>query len=365
MKYLIFAVSFFTTYSFALTVETYNIGLARGFVDHAEERRPHIIEALKKGAPDILCLQEAWAMDDRAALKEQLSKIYPHSHVPPVYQTSTSRRPSCKPWELFGEGKFVSCMQSQCGSVEGDEFTDCIINKCGESLERLKSDNRECASSLMAKVGQNPILSILKLMNPFYRSGLYAYRGSSGLAIFSKLPLKEKAVIDFSDISTLNRRQALSATIESDGEEVAIACAHLAAKLTVPYTGKSESWEKENLAQTQRLIKKTANASKAIIMGDFNCGLESSNTQAELPTSCMALSAAFKDPGAGLDQCTYCSDNALNSGKQDNFIDHIFIRGLEAESAEVVRKESIQIKTKNGVIKTNLSDHYGLRVSLD
>ncbi len=102
-------------------------------------------------------------------------------------------------------------------NAEGDEFADCILEKCSKSLQRLKSENRQCASSLMAKVGQNPIISILKLLNPFYRSGLYAYRGSNGLVLLSKLPLQEKKIIDLSDISTLNRRQALSAVIEYKG----------------------------------------------------------------------------------------------------------------------------------------------------
>lgn len=351
-----------------LRVETFNLGAARGFVDHARERFPLALQKLAPAEADILCLQEVWHPDDRAELARALGKKYPHIFKTAVVQTPTARRPSCKPWEIFGEGKFVSCMNNQCGDVSGDAFTDCIIEKCGQSLDRLKRDNRECASALMAKVGKNPILAILQLINPFYRSGLFAYDGSDGLILLSKLPLRDKKLVDLSDISTLNRRRALSAEISYKDKPVRILCGHLSSKLNVPYTGTFEGWEEENMAQTNRLIEETENDERAILMGDFNCGLasEDGSVQAELPEACRLLGGSFSDPLSEINACTYCSSNALiPHDNGDLAIDHIFLKGLSANKAAITRKEKVFIKSGKETIETNLSDHYGFEVTID
>lgn len=350
----------------SIKVETFNLGLAHGFVDHAAERTPKLLEAIQESDADILCLQEVWSLTDREIVHEALSKKFSDIYLTPVYQTTTASRPSCMPWQLFGKGKFVSCMQSQCKDQSGDDFTDCIIEECGESLERLKSENRQCASALMAKVGKNPLISMLQLMNPFYRSGLYAYRGSNGLMLASKLPLKNKKLADFSDISTLNRRQALKADIELNGETVQVMCAHLSADLDVPYTGLSRNWGDENYTQALRILEETALTESAIVMGDFNCGLESEVLSPELPDSCLLLERGFQDPLKDLDKCTYCSNNLLNKDtEKDKYIDHIFLKGLSASEGKIKYDRPVEIQVGKESKTVNLSDHYGAQLTID
>lgn len=359
---------FISTSYAALRVETFNVGLARGFVDYAQQRLPKVEESLKGSQADVLCLQEVWSTGDRERLAAALRKSHPHIYMTPVYQTPTSSRPSCMPWQIFGEGKFVSCMNSQCSEASGDDFTDCIIQQCGESLERLKKENRDCASALMAKVGKNPILAILQLLNPFYRSGLFAYRGSNGLILASKRPLKNKELLDMSDISTLNRRQALSASIEDGEGDIRVVCAHLTANLNVPYTGKSENWARENYRQAERLIAETSKDKRIVLTGDFNCSLQDgeSGVAGELEKTCRLLKARFNDPLSGIGECTFCSQNTLNSDDiSDVALDHIYLRGLSPTRASVTRKEKVTIESEDGEIKTNLSDHYGFEVIAD
>ena len=64
-----------------VTVATFNAGLARGYVDHAELRFDAQLSALNElDSIDVLCLQEVWSPEDRSALIEGLSDVFPHSH---------------------------------------------------------------------------------------------------------------------------------------------------------------------------------------------------------------------------------------------------------------------------------------------
>lgn len=372
MKKLFFLITILSLNSYAsLTIETFNVGLAKGFVDLSEEREPEVIKAIEKSNADIICIQEAWDITLRDKITNALKTTYTDIYKTNVYQTTTSSRPSCKINQLFGKGKFVTCMQKQCGDYEGDDFTDCILTKCQGALDTLKNENRECGSALMAKVGKNQILAILYLINPFYRAGLYAYRGSNGLMLLSKLPLKNKEVIDFSDISTLNRRQALVADIEYQGKEIQVACTHLAADLNVPYTGVSKNWADENYNQVQRLLDHTVIREHSIVLGDFNCGArnEEAGLDPELAESCEVLDQYFLDPVKETQQCTYCTSNTINqadNSKMNSLIDHIYLKGLEASSVKRVYDQKVEIQLKKGeTIKTHLSDHFGMQVKID
>ena len=355
-----------------LTVETFNVGLAKGFVDLSVEREPEVLKAIKSSQADILCLQEAWDISLRKKIQKELSDTYSDIYLTNVYQTTTSSRPSCGVKQLFGKGKFVTCMQKQCADVEGDDFTDCILTKCDGALQTLREENRECGSALMAKVGKNQIVSILHLINPFYRAGLYAYRGSNGLVLLSKLPLKNKKLIDFSDISTLNRRQALQATVEYQGEDVQVTCTHLAADLNVPYTGVSRNWADENYNQIIRLLDETlVEDQKSIVLGDFNCGHEDTEAglDAELAQSCELLDQYFADPVRETKECTYCEENSINqadNSKTNSLIDHIYLKGLKASSVKRVYDEKVEVEVQKGVkLETHISDHFGMQITID
>lgn len=355
-----------------LTVETFNVGLAKGFVDLSVEREPEVLKALKNSEADIICLQEAWDIKLRQKIQKQMSESFSDIYLTNVYQTTTSSRPSCRVKQLFGEGKFVTCMQKQCGDVDGDDFTDCILNKCDGALQTLREENRECGSALMAKVGKNQIMAILHLINPFYRAGLFAYRGSNGLMLLSKLPLKNRQLIDFSDISTLNRRQALAATVEYGGEDIRVTCTHLAADLNVPYTGVSRNWADENYNQIIRLLDAALiEDQKSIVLGDFNCGHEDSEAglDAELPQSCELLDQYFSDPVRATKQCTYCEENSINqadNSKTNSLIDHIYLKGLNASSVKRVYDEKVEVEVQKGVkLETHISDHFGMQITID
>ncbi len=355
-------------------VTTYNLGLAHTFVPFAKERLEPLAEKLASYDTDILCLQEVWEKKDQKKLNRKLEKSFPYSFKTKIKNFREGSRPTCKIKEIFGEGKFVSCMQSQCSGKEGDEFTDCIIEKCGEPLDNLKVTNRTCATALMAQVGKSPIASILTLVNPLWRAGLFAYKGSNGLMLYSKYPILEKRHVDFKEVSTLNKRAALQAVVDIKGKKVQVLCTHITSDLseTVPYTGIFADWGTENTEQMNRLLQ-TSNQKlyPTILLGDFNCGYEDlpNGLASELPGSCKQTEDwGFTDPlSESTKECTFCKDNLLNDGDVRSLaIDHIFLKDLKARSSRVLFKEKIQIKTKKeGQVSTQLSDHYGYEVLVE
>lgn len=357
-----------------LTVETWNVGLAHGFVDHASARLPAIVDAIESADADVLCLQEAWEPKDRTALLSALRGTYPNAHLTTVEQKKASQAPVCKKKDLFGDGNFVSCMTGECGDLTGDAKTDCIIDECGPALESLKSSKPECANALMAQVGKSSISALWNVIRPWRPTGLYAYGGSDGLVMVSKLPLANTRVVDFTDISTLNRRRALAAEVDVSGTPVTVACTHLTADLSgiAPYPGAFPSWADENLAQVDRLIEKLGTSGPTVALGDFNCGLddEALGIKGELAESCLAIEGAgYADPAREVwPECTWCADNLLNldGGEHHNaLIDHAYVRGLTPVEGGSRYTQQVTVDTKaDGLKKTNLSDHMGYGVTL-
>lgn len=365
----------FCTQVFAQTFKatTYNLGLAHTFVPYAEERLSPLKEKLAHYDADVLCLQEVWKKSDQRKLTKVLKKRYPHHFVTKIKNYRTGPRPTCKKDEIFGEGKFVSCMQNQCGDASGDDFTTCIINKCGNALQALKKTNRNCASALMAQVGKNPLLSMAQLLNPLWRAGQFAYKGSNGLMLFSKHPLEKKRYIDMKEISTLNRRSALEAQVEIGGKKITVMCTHLSADLTgtAPYAGGFDSWAEENSKQIDFLLNEiNKSVLPTVLMGDFNCGSADpmANLSGELDQNCEKFSDwGFLDPlKEETRECTFCEENLLNDeGSKSVAIDHVFLKYLTPVSGRVLFKSPIEIETKEGKKTTNLSDHYGYEVEIE
>ncbi|MBI2519800.1 MAG: endonuclease/exonuclease/phosphatase family protein [Bdellovibrio sp.] len=361
----------------ALELLTYNLGLANGFVDHYEERRLPLFQQIKNSNADIICLQELWSEEDRQTLAKEMAPVYPHQLITPIERVTSEHSPACKFSNLFGEGSIVTCMRSRCDGKKGREFTACIIADCKLPLESLKTSHPSCANALMAQVGTHPLLAMLKLLLPFGKIDTYIYGGSNGLAIFSKYPIKPGAsgMVSLRDYSTLSRRDLLYGVFEVEKKEVFVGCTHLTANLTdsAPYAGKFSGWEQENLKQSEYLLTKIeqlAAGRPQAIMGDFNFSpaVPSQGIEANFEKSLLAFKAqGYFDPlsDGAKPACTFCKSNSLNLPTDpDQLIDHIFLKKVAPKNiigAQIVMDQKIE--TKNSV-KTNLSDHYGIKVKL-
>lgn len=350
-----------------LEVETWNVGLAHGFVDHAEARAPSIWGAVETSDADLVCLQEVWADDDRAAAVETLSDSHPNMHLTENVQLKASKSPACRIGDLFGEDRFVSCLTDSCGGLEGDALTDCIIDECEPILAELKTEKPECAKALMAQVGKSAPQALWTVVRPIRKAGVFSYDGSDGLVLASRVPLENAGMIDFTDISTLNRRRALYADVLAGDATTRVYCMHLTADLdgVAPYPGDFEGWNAENLAQVERLIEHaSAFEGPTVLMGDFNCSLEDSaaGIHAESAASCQALlDAGWSDPILDTHACTYCESNTLVDNGPDVLLDHAFVKGWASQDGSRRYDGTV---TLEGLGDQSLSDHYGYGVSL-
>lgn len=360
-----------------ITIETFNTGLAHGYVDLASARAPLIIDAIQRSDADVLCLQEVWTKRDRATLLNAVNAQFPYQVAPNIVVQRSDTAPSCKRSDLFGEGKFLHCMSKKCGDTSGDERTDCIIEKCNTVLNDLKNDKPGCAQALFAQVGRSTLGALMALISPFRGAKTFAYDGSSGLILLSKRPLQNLSTLDFTDISTLNRRQALVAELHgADGEPMRVYCMHLTANLDnqAPYPGPFDSWSAENMQQVSRLLDHAKQGpTQVVLTGDFNCSEPDSTNgiDAESPQSCAAIrNASFVDiqPSDGAARCTWCADNLINASENDSTnstLDHIFVRGLAASDARRVYDTPVSVNTsKSPQTSTSLSDHFGFRATL-
>ncbi|OUR93645.1 hypothetical protein A9Q84_19450 [Halobacteriovorax marinus] len=360
---LVFLISM-CAYSAGLKVETFNAGLAHTYVPFAKERLPYIIKDLKEKQSDVICLQEIWEKKDRKEIVKSLKDIYPYAHFTKIKQVRSKKSPTCKRKNLFGEGKFVSCILDKCKGKEGDEHTACILNTCGESMERLKDENRECAAGLIAQVGKSTISALFQVFNPFRGSSLFAYGGGNGLLVLSKKKIVKKEMIDFTDISNLNKRAALLVTLET-GETVA--CTHLTANLadSVSYTGKFSSWKEENSKQIEVLLNTLSEkSSKVVLTGDFNCAFSTENLEGDWEDNCQKiLDSGYENRMVSeASVCTFCSSNALNpANTKDIMIDHIFVKNAQTLDPRRTR----DVKFSHESREMNLSDHFGISATIE
>ena len=353
---------------------TYNVGLAHGFVPLAKERLSHLTNALASSSADVLCLQEVWTKKDRESVAQALQASFPHLYATPIEVVRSDKRPVCTPGDIyFGKDKIVKCIMSKCGDVDGSDFSQCVLESCATALDKLKKRKPQCLTALMAQVDKSMWLGILTVLNPFIRASLFAYKGSNGLMLFSKHPLEDVELFDMTDVSTLNRRAALTANVQVDGRRYQALCTHPTPEhSTIPYTGDSGSWGEENKIQLTRLIESVSETGPSILMGDFNCGLASleHGLDGELEDSCrLPLEAGFLDHLADHNpECTYCSSeyNNLNEGKdKSKLIDHIYVKGASVVSSEVVYKEKVTVTKKGEELSTNLSDHFGVLIEIE
>ena len=356
-----------------LTVETWNTGLAHGFVDHADQRAAAVTDAVASSASDVLCLQEVWRPADRAALAAVARLAGWSVFATPVEQRRADAAPACARADLFGDAGFVSCLSDRCAGTTGDARTDCIVGECGGALEALRDANPTCATSLMAQVGRSSAAALWAVRSPLRRAGTFAYGGSDGLMLLSRAPLADPRVIDLSDLSTLNRRRALVAEVEADGGPVTVACAHLSADLsdTAPYPGAHGSWAAENASQVDALVEALADRPAVVLAGDFNCGAadDAVGLDAELPDSCAAIDReGYADPLREVwPTCTWCPDNTLvdsGDGAHAALIDHVYTRGVTPLSGGRTMERQIEVRAADRLAASHLSDHFGAAVTV-
>lgn len=346
---------------------TYNVGLARGYISYAEERRPHVIEVINALEADVVCLEEVWTQADLDAIVAEVQAVFPHHHN--VFLSDKKIGPaSCTESET---APLRACIDASCVGIAASEIADCVLAMCAPEFGQLSLDCTDCAVANLGKE-VDEIFSFCTT-----GSSKYTYEGSNGLLLLSRSPLTNTTHATL-DPSTNTQRSVLGATVTfPELGDVAVTCTHLSADLTtsgLEYNGPAGSWDAENRVQGGAVLAHSmANAGDAelvVILGDLNSGPELPGTAvAELPMAAYEVLTTAGYLPHGPDLCTYCGDNLLVLDDAPNiWIDHIFTKGLDpALTARVTRigTSPVSITPATGApLETHPSDHYGVRLEL-
>jgi len=375
-----------------LSLLTYNLALAKGYVPYVDERFQKIVKELRKSDADIVCLQEVWKRSHKAFLAKEIKHKFPYSLSARKKQHARKEGwfsgAACGVGDLLGKNKFISCILERCSEKSGKDKNQCIKVVCRPVLDQLAKNNRVCAESLIASIGQNKLLSFFKLLNPLKMANRFLYQGAVGTMILSKLPLKKTGHINLAEKSTLANRGALYASVEINGKENYIGCTHLPSNssTSIPYVGVAPykkgdinfktDWANENYYHMNAILdefKTLAGSKPQVLMGDFNCSLKNTKygIYPDFEKSCkMILDRGYRDPFAEKEpKCTFCHNNTLLKHTRENemLVDHIYMKNVKNISSSISTikfKDTYSIFFKEEIIKTHLSDHYGLQIKI-
>lgn len=362
-----------------LSVASFNVGLARGFVPLAEERLAPAAAAIAALDADVICLQEVWEPGDVAAVTEAARARYPHSYSAPADPGV------CGACGVEESATLEACVRERCAE-HLDDPVGCALDACEAEVNGV---SESCLVCLSANIGGS--LDELLLACAGETAACFAYGGSYGTLLLSKRPLEATTLTTWP--SSINRRGVLAATIAADpavdpvdATSARVYCTHLSAIFDdIPFPGEGPdgdspaAWAAEQRAQIDALrqqIDAEVDGGAVLVLGDFNTGpaVAANGVAAEYPENYEALAAGFQVPfvdAPGI--CTYCSDEnpliggGVQGGNGGVLIDHVLLRGLPAAAtvrAQRVLDETITVQTAEGDQATRVSDHYGIQVEV-
>jgi endonuclease/exonuclease/phosphatase family metal-dependent hydrolase len=389
---------------YALSVETFNVGLAGAFIGYEEERRDALGEAISGLDADVVCLEEVWRQSDKDLLADAVSAEFPYSasfthdldtaiddatdqngDVPPAPTTAPCASDVLRP--LLDTA--LGCLRESCSTVPGSDdgqttSTDCAEAECFPSVADLllseDPDALRCYACIATSLPTETFGDIRDLCTTEPNAGL-AFRGQSGVMILSKHPLSDEGAIVLP--GTWNRRAIAyaTATLPNDAA-VDLYCNHLTPifdSTAYPYTGQygqgeisAAGWEAEQTLQAEKLVARVGEQSgdgAAIVLGDFNASRGYSEdgsvvVAAEGVGTLDVLDAAFV-PAIASDYepiCTFCPDNPLNTpDTPPTWIDLVYLANVPATAVRSTERNLFEasVTTPDGAVP--LSDHYGLR----
>jgi endonuclease/exonuclease/phosphatase family metal-dependent hydrolase len=348
----------------ALSVVTYNGGIAVGFVPGAEQRLPLTSEAVAGLTADLVCVQEFWKPEHVTELETTVAAAFPHTmFLDP--EPGTTGPASCTVTNL--EDLQTCLSDNGCDLVCGDELVTCALTKCGPELSALPVD---CYACIQANIGK-PIDEILGTCTT--ESTEYVYGGAYGIGFLSSVPLEDQDSQVFE--STTNGRAVLYAKVTTEIGEVHAFCTHLNAIFTdIDYPKPTGSWEEEQtqqIADLRAFIESKAGADgQVVLMGDMNCGPAGPNFVADTESSYQLLAGGLTNPYADNpnSRCTFCDDNPLTGSDHDDSvaIDHILLGNVAGSvSSARILDDPVTVNYCSADNEVRYSDHYGVKVTIE
>lgn len=353
-----------------MSLATYNVGLAAGFVPFADERQPEIGAAIAASDYDVLCLQEVFRDDDVAAIVSAASGTYPYSYFELTDDPTAGGDPACTEADVED---LLACVAANDCETDPSGLVACALANCAAEVTALSVSNPTCFNCVAANSGL-PIDLLEQVC--LEGGGTLRDNGRNGVVLLSKHPLLGTEFLTF-DAFLVQRVLLHAQTFKPGTGLVDLFCTHFTADLSnvISYGGTFASYEDEQAAQVAGLldwIDEVATSGRAVALGDFNTGPEIlPDIEPAFPDNYADLVlGGLTSPYADMTgtQCTYCEDNTLNDvGTSDVLIDHVFFAGMPLGTgfeAERVFENFVMVDPGGGPIATNLSDHYGVVVTV-
>jgi hypothetical protein len=373
----------------ALTITSYNMGLALNFVPYTSERLVANESLLSNYDSDVICFQEVWLPEQLDAISTAVSANFPYQYSAAPEQVF-SETAACTNAEIAG---LENCANTLCTDLSGSDLVSCATSQCLADITALPS---ACQDAVIGGVGI-PNITVDELVSRVTQpTGKFAYDGSLGLLIASRYPLNNTVFQDFIDNSSGNHRGALYAEIVANRQAHVIGCTHptanLSATINYPTSGNFASWEAENRFMQEQMItfvNNLAGDKPIYFAGDFNCSFAnpSNGVKGEYQDNCQLwLDDGFVDPTAEQLPCSFCSEENLvlnpqntsggAGGEGDALLDHIFVKNVTNEneiSAERVFDDPVEIEALDPPQElqpadspqlTHPSDHFGVEISV-
>lgn len=352
------------------TVATFNAGLIDGYVPLTRERQPAVVSAVADSDFDVMCMQEVWAVGDVEAIIDAEGTPYAHDYW--VDSTQDIMPPQCTNEDL---DDLLGCVTENECETDPEGLSACGVANCTPEIGRLSSSNEPCWLCIVSQLGVDPTVDNIRHTCVEVGSYEYSAEGRNGLVLLSEHPMTLTESLELNSYITL--RYVLHAQIDLPAVGATdVYCTHLTTRQSVPYFGDSESWEAENAAQittTMEWIDETASTGQVIFMGDFNTGPETASWTGEDPENYALIPAAGYQSAYFAESadppCTFCESNTLRTGadeREGKIIDHIFLSGFDgvAVTAQRIFDETVEITTDDGPQQSNISDHFGVAVTL-
>jgi endonuclease/exonuclease/phosphatase family metal-dependent hydrolase len=349
---------------------TVNIGLAPGVQRYNPERRRPVYAVLKHELQrsDLVCVQEAWLPADRQAVLKAVGLPANQVHLHDSRGEGESGLDRCTPDQVSG---ILDCMRDKCSDVAAADAAICAREKCLWKLVWLYLSGRRCLNCLTAMVGHSTAEAERMCVNGPGRSR--AYRGSNGLLLLSRRPLRNRTVVRLPASGT--NRVALLASVEvAPGKTVEVGCVHISSSLKQSPTSGFSSWEAEQAAQlrlTAAALARRAGGRPQLLLGDMNFGQRHGPVNEVMwPTWHLAGRLGYVSAAghARPPICSYCRGNRLSWTKARTLIDHILLRQgtrgfkLEPLCAETIMDQPVLIRVNGRHKSVHPSDHYGIAV---
>ncbi len=349
-----------------LTAVTYNGGLARGFVDWADERAQQVADAVANLEAEVVCVQEFWQPEHVTMLADAAAATLPNQIFLEPMPDENPGDPACSS-DATEFQAFESCARNNCGTVPPADLVGCVLGSCSAEFGAITP---ECSQCIAANVGGTIDDAVNACTTA---SEAYAYGGSFGIGLLTSETIATSDSSVFA--STYNRRAVIHAELQTDAlGTVHVFCTHLTAIFSsIPWPKPTGSWQEEQMLQITEMRSYmdsiAGSDSMVILMGDFNTGPAGGDWVAEYADNFNALAEGFTVPFPASPNaaCTFCDSNPLNGGIDHGtsvLIDHILYRGFAGTTtAQRVLDEPIQITADGTPLDTAYSDHYGVSVT--